>query len=261
MSRNSVIRLHLKNSESETNLSLNPNIFSLNNTTDIIYSIESLCLPKTYYNFFETQQIEFIDSTTVVSNLSFIKGNYTLNEFFDQLVLEMSAIDPLLTFTWQQIQRSDLIEILASGPGLWSLEFLSQPLANYSGAILGKLYPSNSSTFTVLLDNLPNFERTCNFVLTSNLRSLNSTSYDNINDDYELTNKNNIIGVFPTKFEQTLISDLEYHKSYYGNFSTFIQTGPRFTTPIQIQLRDDDLNLIDLNGNDWTIDLILRSNF
>lgn len=257
--RNSKIRLYFESETSQIDINVNPNIFSMNNFTDIKYNVESLCVPKTYYNFTESVQVSFTDSTSATSLINFSPGNYTVNQFFDELISRMNFIEPFLIFSWSQVLITDKIEIVGAGVGIYNLEFLDAQTARYVGAIFGKNYLSDGFG-VVSFENIPNFERTNNFILTTNLRNLNSTSYDNV-ESTDLENKNNFLTVLPAFFQSSNISDLSYHRSYYGNYGSFNQSGPTFTNPIRIDLRDDNLELIDLNGSKWTITLFLECNF
>jgi hypothetical protein len=255
--RNNTIRIHTKNESPQTYLNVNPNIFSMDNKTDIIFNIESLCVPKTYYNVYESQTIEFEDSAAVLHTLTFQPGNYDLFDFFDDLVQKMTTLDGILTYTWALQPFNQKIVIEADLPGVWILTFKTHLLAKYSGAVVDKNYIQ--SIQVIEFDYIANFERTLNFLISSNLRAINQTSYDNIQTS-ELTSKNNIIGVFPCEFIINPNAVLSTHQVYYGEYSCFTVSGPNFSTPLLFELRDDDFELIDLNGQYWTLDLFLRVN-
>ena len=257
--RNSKIRLHFNNKENEIDVSVNPNIFSIDNYTDIIYNVESLSVPKTYYNVIEQNSIKFTNSVNVDFDIFLIPGNYTLNLYLDNIVSQMTTNDPFVIYDWSQNLLTNIITIFAGGPSQYELIF-SKPLsAKYIGAKLNKIY--NSINDNIVFDYVPNMERTNNFIITTNLRNLNCVSYDSIKSINNLENKNNILCVIPCVFQPSDVSDIVYHRGFYGNYGNFNQTAPNFTTPIKMELKDDYLNLIDLNGSDWTIDLFLECNF
>jgi hypothetical protein len=266
LTTNDCTRLHIVSDTPSNRVNVRPNIVSNSSCNlsknNITYNIESLCVPKTYYNFYKTMRIEFEDSSGSFTSLAFSVRNYTLTEFMDELVADMTFIDPLLTYTWG-LSIYDKLEITANNPGSWSIQVTSKPLDRYLGAVFEKIYLS--STQSIGFDYVYNFERTCNFLITGNLRSVNNISYDNIEDDNQqlkqIVAANTIVGVYPCAFDTTETGDTLYHRKYYGNISSSIITGSFFNTPLEVELRDDDLELIELNGQKWTIDIFLQLNF
>lgn len=244
-------RIFCKSHNSRVFSNINPNIInSRPGATNIQYIIESLSVPKTYYNIYNVQLINFINSVSDMLQISFINGNYTIDEFFDRLTSQMTFLDPGVTYTWQVDNITDLVQI-SSTSGQYSLEFISSPLNRYVGAILNKQY--DSDTQVIVFDYPSNFERTMNFIISSNLRSVNRLSYDNIIVEATLNSGNNIVAVCPCRFETNLDQpELEMHRTFYGTTSPYIITGSMIQSPLMLELRDDDFELIDLNGSYWT---------
>lgn len=255
--RNSKVRLHMKNYDTKMTYNLTPNIISSNDMMDVIFNVESLCVPKTYYNVIEKDPIIFINSVVEEIFLNIEPGNYTLDDFFTMLTNQMNVNDQVANYSYSQNTQGKIV-ITSDSLSSFSLQIVKPLTSRYTGAILDKPYTSVSSN--IIFDNVPNMERTDNFIIESNLTNLNSTSYDNI-ESSDLETKNNLLAVLPCMFQQSELSDVKYHRSYYGNYSSHYRTGPSFNTVISVELKDDTLTPIDLNGSYWTMNLFVQVNF
>lgn len=260
-SYNDITRLYVSSQESQLTMNINPNILIPNyvcHSKRITYNVESLSVPMSYFNFHKPFTVLFEDTSNVDHVITFSVKNYTLNEFFDELVAQMTLLDTLIVYTWSQVIDNKRIDITGSGPGVYTLQFPDKQLSRYVGAIQNKLYESNIDP-NIRLDYIPDFTRTKNFVLTGNLRTINTISYDNNEDSKTLKSKNNIFGVFPIVEQPG--DEFNFHRGYYGNYSSMIPMGRIFNNPLTIELRDDDLELIDTNGQPWTMCLFLYLNY
>lgn len=261
---NSTTRLHIRSDESTITSNVVPHIFNTYcNKSQIKYNIESLTVPKSYYNFYTQQSVFFVATTAADTTLTYGPGNFSADQFFDFLTDEMTTFDGVATYSWSLNTITNLVEIESDIIGTWSLTFETYPLSKYVGSNLGEEYVSNIDTVT--LSYVPNFERTANFIISGNINSLGDTSHDNISNYQRLSSENIIVAVLPCRFQKFRLAtsqmmselDLSFHSEYYGNYGSMVKCGSMFPTPITLQLRDDDYELIDLNGGIWTIDIFL----
>lgn len=255
-------RLYINSREPFITLNMSPNIQNSKACYSLKFNIESLCVPKTYYNIFTVMSITFTDISSVEHSIDFGMGEWNLNELMFFLADSMTNFDGIATYTVTINPISNRIEIVSDTIGTYILETDNSYLAKYFGMNVNEEYVSEIDT--IGFSNIPDPERTKNFILQSSLRSLNRTSFDNVvtfeNSTSNLDSANCLIGIFPCIFQSSDLSDFFCHRGYYGNYSSIIATGFVFPNSFNLTLVDDFLTPLDLNGNVWTTTIFVYLN-
>jgi hypothetical protein len=213
------------------------------------FAIGNIKIPKTYYNITSlNNNFRFFDSLTTQYDLVIPEGNYDLAQLMTWLDVNMNLVSPD-TYHFNLNQITNKIDICTAA-GTWQLDFT---IDNNLATKLGyeeELYDSSLNDIGnqgIQAPNSPNMQRTCrvhivcNEIHRNNFHFNNSVGFGNILD--------------------TVIDDVEFGGQIIKrqDFNAFYSlTRANFVSTMSFYLLDDNGKQLDLNGEDWTMEIHIK---
>lgn len=218
------------------------------------YRVTKICVPYTFYSI--PQQTFRLFEGAVQYDPVLPAGNYSAGELIAQLIASFAAAGApgVYTITFSRITQKFTINI---GAGVFNLDFPNLP--GYSGALsdsknLGVLMgliatngtggtatPAGASFTSPFAANLSGIKK---ILVQCNELDNNFTSISR-------KNKGSIIASFD------IPADRGDYLIYQSQTEDWLPLGDKFSSMLNFKLLDENEELIDLNGRDWTIEIYL----
>lgn len=213
------------------------------------FAIGNIKIPKTYYNITTlNNNFRFFDSLGTQYDLVVPIGNYNLPQIMTWLDVNMNLVSPdIYHFNLNQITSK--IDI-STPSGTWQLDFTIPNNLSKQLGFVNILYNSSLNSIGeqgIQAPNSPNMQRTCrvhiicNEIHRSNFHFNNSVEFGNILDTV----------IDNVEFGEPIIKEQEFEIFYSLTRANFVST-------MTFYLLDDDGNQLDLNGDDWTMEIHIK---
>ena len=208
--------------------------------------IQSVTLPNTVYNITDKNNVGFMEYNNNTYNLLIPVGQYNLAEFIMALQAQLTVVD--IGSVVSQNPVTQKLEFVFSLPARF-LNSMYSPLSKVIGvAIFNQLYYPLVLSTSFSAETLPNLSGTNNFYICSRTlgQGTNSILQNGANLPL-LLNLPNTAGFGSINYwenNETRLA-LKTYKAYQN------------AQLIDIQIRDIDGDIIDLNGADWGITFLI----
>ena len=196
-------------------------------------------IPFTFYNVNSSNNIlnyTYLTSPSPVSfSLSIPQGNYTANSLKQYLTTQLNSASSLNNFTTTYDAITNKFTFLSN----LSVNFSFDATSTCLGLLGLSSQTNSSSTFTLTSNKAVNLYPIRCICVCTNLK----TSNINVNNK----NKSNILCSIPISTQPNSII------TYLNQTGFRINTYANVISSLRIQLMDQDGNLLDLNGANWSM--------
>lgn len=238
------MRVLLRSTNSDIKTSFSPVI------RFVSFIVGNICIPYTFYNIIENTRISW---TSVLGSFEQLlgAGQYTIMELLQEITIAMENLDASLSITWLIRPGTNIIDIVNNNNFTWDCSDADSLASTYLG-FAPIVYTGNNTYGGAQAYHI---RRTCSINIQSNLFS-GKKSYDNIDNPKKADSRRRILDSIVFNDKNYSFSDVIQKNEINGLFYPSVS---KMMNNIEMFLIDDNGDKIDLNGYEWSIELIFLS--